>query len=313
VLYIRLGLEAKHYKSSRWTEFLIGWKLWAEMVMEIYLWPLQLLFILIGSRDTCSYRNTLRTVRVDTLIEKLGKVGHAFDSAERMFGDDVDHAAEQGRAIEELPEQMVLTAKTGAVCGATVMTMATSAASAASPVPVTPTNSINVSVTGWATAVGDISAQGKPKGSLEYARAFVTVSDETLRTSFFTELALDAFQTPTNPDVLKRFFFTFNLDDKTTVNVGRMFVAGGWIGPGPTDLETVDYFRFPFTFQGYAAQVDVSRGPWHFLADVSGVTGLSFLDGGQFDIIEQTSRSLAMSARAHMASRMTVTGARCAQ
>jgi hypothetical protein len=249
VLYIRLGLEAKHYKSSRWTEFLIGWKLWAEMVMEIYLWPLQLLFILIGSRDTCSYRNTLRTVRVDTLIEKLGKVGHAFDSAERMFGDDVDHAAEQGRAIEELPEQMVLTAKTGAVCGATVMTMATSAASAASPVPVTPTNSINVSVTGWATAVGDISAQGKPKGSLEYARAFVTVSDETLRTSFFTELALDAFQTPTNPDVLKRFFFTFNLDDKTTVNVGRMFVAGGWIGPGPTDLETVDYFRFPFTFQ----------------------------------------------------------------
>ncbi len=291
VLYIRLGLEAKHYKSSRWTEFLIGSKLWAEMVMEIYLWPLQLLFILIGSRDTYSYRNTLRNIRVDTLIEKLGNVGHAFDSAERMFGDDVDHAAEKSRTIEEMPGQVLLTAKTTGVCGATVMTMATSAAgaaSAASPVSVTPTNRINISATGWATVVGDIPAQGKPKASLEYARAFVTVSDETLNTSFFTELALDAFQTPTNPDVLKRFFFTFNLDDKTTVNVGRMFVAGGWIGPGPTDLETVDYFRFPFTFQGYAAQVDMTRGPWHFLADISGVTGLSFLDGGQFDTIEHS-------------------------
>ena len=295
VLYVRLGQEARHFNSSRWTEFLIGWKLWAEMVMEVYLWPFFLLLNMIGSRDTHSYRSTLRSIRIDALFQKLGRVDHAFHSAMECFEDEVLTATEQGHAIGELPEQVALKAKTGAVCGATVMTMATSAASAASPVPVTPTNNVNVSASGWVTAVGNIPIADKPEPMLEYARLFVNVSDDALHTSFFTELALDAFQTPRDPDVLTRHFLSVQLDDRTTVHLGRMYVAGGWIGaPGPTGLETVDYMRFPFTFAANAVQVEMTRGPWHFLADVSGRSSLSFLSGGQFDHVE-TSGHLSRS------------------
>ena len=298
VLYWRLSREAREYQSDVWTEFLVGWKVWNDLVFGFICWPIDVLFIIFGDVNTFSFRSKIRSIYIEDLFRKAGRTDHAFHSAHRMFDNTVTDAAKQAEQLNEIPETLVVRARVTGACGATIMTMASASVSAAGPTPSTTTsngtNPVSISASGWITITGTIPENGKPETALEYAREFITVTDTALHAGLFTEVDVDAFQTVHNPDVLKRYYLTLDLGNHTSVNIGRMFVAGGWMLPGPRALETVNYPRYPFTFQGYAVQLDTVSGPWHILADVSGTTGLSFMNRNQFGSVE-TSAHIARS------------------
>ena len=289
VMHMRLGREAHVYKSDRWTELLIGLKTWTDVISMIYLWPLNLLLTMFFDIETNSFRSQVQSIYIDDLIQKVGRKDHAIDSARKIFCYDVKAAGEQSHALQEIPEQFVLTAKTTGACGATAMTLMTTAASAGGT-PLTSTNStVTTSSSGWVAVVNDSPIKGKPATTLRHARFRLGIDDSATHVGGFTEIDAEQLQYP-DPDWLKQCYLTFNPATDTTFRAGRMFVAPGWSVPAPHSVETINYPRVPFSFAGYALQADLTRGQWHLLADVSGRTDLSFSDTGQFGRIEGSTR-----------------------
>ena len=291
ILYFKLGREARAYNSDRWTEFLLGWKLWTNVVAGIYFWPLETLFLIFSDAKSYSFRQKVESLHIQDMFAKCGRKDHAWHTAQTIFKGDVECAENQSQAIHEMPEHLVLSAKRTSVCGATAMTLATSAASAATSVTPAPTtnSSVTVSSSGWVAAVEDSPLCGKPTTTLRYARLQTSLNDTTLHVGVFNEMDLEQLQFA-DPDWVKQAYLTYTPTTDVSFRAGRLFIAPGWTVPAPHSVQTVNYPRGPYSTDAYALQADVKAGQWHYLADVSGRSDLTFSDHGQFQRVEGSMR-----------------------
>ncbi|MFA5001091.1 MAG: hypothetical protein WC531_02590 [Candidatus Paceibacterota bacterium] len=79
----------------------------------------------------------------------------------------------------------------------------------------------------------------------------------------------------------------WKIDDKFTLSGGRLFVAGGMSTPGQYDLETIRYPNsLPFNCYAYGVQGTWDSEHWFIMGDVTGKSGLSFLDEENFEAFE---------------------------
>ena len=293
-LYWRLNLETKAYGSDKWTEFLIAWKLWPEVICTVYFWPLAALEIAFCDTVNHSFRSQVESIHIQDLFRKCGPKDHARESALIIFRHDVKQAEQQSEALQQVPEQIVFSAKKASVCGAMAMTMATTtdvlasgAAAVSAPTPAKTT--IETTSYGWLAVENTSPNQGNAQTIIEYARFRLTIEDSALHLGQFTEVDAEQMQYP-DGDWLKQYYLYFNMNDTTTFRAGRMFTSAGWSVPAPHSVQTVNYPRGPYSFTGYMIQVEKTAGNWHMLADVSGDSSLSFSDSGQFRQVEGSMR-----------------------
>lgn len=290
IFYWRFGLAAREHNSNRWAEFLIAWKLWPEVIAEVYMWPLNLLVTTFRVRKGGhSFRRDVESIYIQDMFKKCGRKDHAVHTAVRMFDRNVQGATETGERLQEIPEVLVLKARATGAIGATAMTMATATVNATAATAPTNAPEVKVTTSGWVATETHTTFGDSPKTTLEYARFRLSLDDTHMHAGLFVEMDGDQLQYH-NDKWLPQFYLNYSPSDNVTIRAGHLFVAAGWCTPAPHSVETINYPRLPFSFTAYGVQGDVTYERWHFLGDISGNSSLSFDDRGQFNRLEGSGR-----------------------
>lgn len=295
-LHTRLGIEARHYNSDRWTEFLFAFKTFDELVMTVYVWPLSMFTTLLMNREHSSFRGTLEDEIFRDMMWEIPSHDTAVFASRDQFAYETASTLATSERTKQLPSVLAHETKLAGACGATVVTLATTAASASaapttssSPSMSSSTNAdITMSSYGWITGVSSNPDHGASQETLRHARVRVTIADASLHIGIFADADVNQLQTK-DSDWLKQCYLTYT-DKELTFRAGRMLTASGYSIPAPHAIETINYARLPFTYGGYALQADLNHGPWHLIADVSGRTDLMFWQHNQFDQLEMSGR-----------------------
>ncbi|MCX6712224.1 MAG: hypothetical protein NT041_00855, partial [Candidatus Vogelbacteria bacterium] len=86
---------------------------------------------------------------------------------------------------------------------------------------------------------------------------------------------------------LREMTVGWKVNDQMTVSAGRLLLSGGMSAAGQSNLETIVYpASYPFNRYAYGVQGVWSSERWTIMGDVSGKSGLSFLDEASFDAVE---------------------------
>lgn len=307
-LLTKLDRNAHKYTSDRWTEFLVAFKTDDGIFTCLYMWPLDMLLSLTGFGPQGSFREQLEHDVFNQCYVGVSS-SHGHDSAvfasRRIFKTRMRETEELSVRTKQLPGEISADARTACVCGATVVTLAsTSATATEAPLAQAIGTNPPMKVTGWVSVVSQQKQETDDKTDLKFARVRISSSGDKLIPGFFTEF--DGAQlSQSGSDWIKQYYLTSKVSDALTINAGRMAVAPVWMLPPPFLAETINYPRIPYSFYAYALQADAKMGSWRVLADISGKGGLRFNDGDQFDRIEgsvrvehRLARSLTLSVTA---------------
>ncbi len=300
-LLTKLDQNARDYASDRWTEFLVAFKTDDGIFTCLYMWPLDMLLSLTRFGPQGSFREQLEHDVFNQCYVGVSS-SHGHDSAvfasRRIFRTKMRETEELSVRTKQLPGEISADARTVCVCGATVVTLAsTSATATEAPLALTLGTNPPVKVTGWVSVVSQQKSETDDKTDLKFARVRISRLGEKFIPGFFTEF--DGAQlSQTGSDWIKQYYLTAKVGNALTINAGRMAVAPVWILPPPFLAETINYPRIPYSFYAYALQVDAKMESWRVLADISGKGGLRFNDGDQFDRTEGSVRVEHQLARA---------------
>jgi hypothetical protein len=289
----KLHLDADHYESDIWTEFLFASQTDDCAILVVYLWPMNMLITLCALGPHATFRRSLDNDTFRTMYRGIAsRCGH--DSAVFAIRDScesqIKNTLETSERTKEFIHDVSLDARTACACGATVVTLATTSASAGES-PKLPSSATNLTMNsyGWITAVYEKPEQGVDTTILRHARLRTKITDTALRSTIFTEIDAADLQFP-KANWAKQFFLTTLVSKAVTINIGRMATAPVWVTPPPFLLETVNYPRLPYSVFAYAAEADVRKNGWRVVGDITGKSGLRFDEGGQFDRLEGSMR-----------------------